>query len=169
VDTGSAVSLISDKVLHPDADISPVRIRVEAVTQDPIPITGQCKLHLFKNKRLVGDVNFLTTTQAMDHFDGILGNDWLRSTKAQVDYESEMVLTDSAAIPFQRSATVSATICGLTVSPYMPQRTLLWLYNDSLVCSEDLRRSDGTLRCEGEMPRIYFQRKKSEMPLELAA
>ena len=168
VDTGSAVSLISDKVLHPDADITPIRIRVEAVTQDPIPITGQCNLHLFKNNRLVGDVKFLVTTQAMDHFDGILGDDWLKKVKAQVDYGSEAVLTDSVSIPFQRSATVSATICGLMVRPHIYQRTLVWT-DDSLICSEDLRGSDGTLRCKGEPPRIYFQRSKSEMPLELAA
>ena len=40
VDTGSAVLLITDRVLCPDADIQSIRIHVEAVTRDQIPIIG---------------------------------------------------------------------------------------------------------------------------------
>ena len=42
------MSLIKESLLRPDAEIKPSLARVEAVTQDQIPISGQCKLLLYK-------------------------------------------------------------------------------------------------------------------------
>ena len=168
VDTGSAVSLITDRVLRPDADIQPIRIRVEAVTRDQIPIIGRCDTQLYKHDRELGNVNFLVTTQPMDQFDGILGNDWLASVRAQVDYGNGLVITDTVSIPFQRRASVKTAVCGLTVKTFIPQGLIL-LGKETMRCSKDLLGSDGKLRLSDGMPQILYQDKDTELPRSIAA
>lgn len=118
VDTGSQANLIYRGNIKPGTQIDPVpsNLRVRSVTGDPVEITGTCQLILYKNDTEVGRGKFLITSQQMDQFDGILGNDWLKDHNAQIDYSQGYVLTNQVAIPFRTPlCSTKACMTGLTI------------------------------------------------------
>jgi hypothetical protein len=115
VDTGSQISIVFEKRLDVEADIKPTNLKVQAVTGDPVKITGACDLILYDGNKEVGKGNFLLTSQNLDHFDGIIGNDWLKKHCATVDYGSNHIISNNVAIPFQRRIEKSVRAAGLRV------------------------------------------------------
>ncbi len=103
-DTGSAVSLITQKSLNHQAQVTPYHVPVKALTNTPIPIQGICKITLYRNTcgkdEPICCHQFLVTSQTMPQFDGILGNDWFTKNNAVIDYNNNSIQVHNFCIPF---------------------------------------------------------------------
>jgi hypothetical protein len=77
IDTGSAVSLISEKVLRPGTPMEVQGHQLKAFTGDIIDTTGACSMRVATENKSFEPSPFVVTRQAMTQFLGIIGNDWL--------------------------------------------------------------------------------------------
>ena len=98
------MSLIQEKALHHQAQVTPFSVPVKALTNTQIPIQGICKMTLYRDTcrdaKPIGDHHFLVTSQDMKQFEGILGNDWFTKNKAVMDYKNHSISIDQFSIPF---------------------------------------------------------------------